>query len=1706
MAEYASSDHDGESYGYEYDEDRSYDESYYEDETYSYPEEDYPDEPSNVYVSTGKALYEDEYDTASETSEQGGESQIGEVDQSLTDEDYDQLEGEYHDDRGNSVRSWGCEIEEDSGNEQSHYRLPEEPHQWEYAATWVRPVKSYPSPNYHTSSYTTRKSKSDRQKGCYRHSAIDRYHGRIEKDHHNFSRQEPSYMVQNRYHSRKYLGVRKSVSCSQTCCVPGQIQQQNREQRGKNRQVQSIFPRCLPQGQPQSTESRVRPYTLSGTKNYKSVRQGETHKHPARGQVKKCPIRNVARMEPLKDPLQAAHKLREEIRKIQSCSKSDLQQQQEAASSHVHDRNKVAIPTRLEPVKNAKRLDTSPAMVHKEKWEHQGSQDLLLSTYENGNCIRRVRLIHGNTWNQGPRNNFFHGGSSPYNEVVIQHPNIMQWHFSIKVDKNTREMWITRIFPEGKLLVAGNEMEPYTKREISLGEHIQVGIPSSYMVLEATPLKKDIMPEENESEPSSENEDDTSTGSDKERNTDSSNGEEIKSSSEGRTSIDTLRPTTCANEVISENEILIKEDDGCLRMNALREAVPESPKPRLTRQERKQYIKNSQCFGCKKAWAHGHECAETSTKEKEIELDTNLKEADQTLEENDAMDTTLVRDLGKQKELARATKMRLTKHQKLSLAGLRKLQGRVKAEIQGEQLGETSNERPTPYTMPIGSTCNQISLLLPRDGVDSLAQAKSLNSYKQIFMGLEWQAMAEEEEDDENFEGSTQAKINMAPAETDEVGHALATHIEKSGQNELHKGWTIRVENLEHVRLLNWYNEETGILGAKLGPWRPSTIKLTPKEGGLNSPRISANEGSQREHETSNVWQPIDRLRKIVVPDLLFSDFWTPTEAKSKHSRVNRWQQNPAVTYPDDINRNSVQNAKSIAASTKGDVAATLSQCLSMGGRKHMAEVTSSIRLIFDRGKLNQGLVNHRTEGILMRHGNKAKRPKGQVYDRGKPFGETTRASYVRKEQDLRQESLLRSLPRDYGPHSKCDNNRSKMKQNKRGDGLKEVGWVALKDYQSRAWGQAHFKEGGIVTSLFWTRPGLAETAAESHRHTKAEYVESACASPLSPDGHERLGEGVTWPRHKTTTGHGQEQPRDVAGYQSHRRSLAAWEVLAPRWNSIRSAQKQLASDWYAWNRWAELEGQPGTGESKHGARSRRSKAGHHFRKLCTTNVSTAEAWFSSPEGSGRIEARISGDVVLHRQALASPIPYDTQAALGSPAGVVATVGSVMPHLCKKLAQIYGFDKSRFVQGSEGTESPVTNRDRKKLNWTPLMDRYFISLMVEEVHRGTRNDDSFSMHGWNRIEREFQKRFGIHFHRDSMRVRLEILRKQFNCMKTLSEERGFVWNHDMQMITASDESLWDDYTKVHPEAREYKGTKIPHYEDLCSIFSPLIVNGRYNTTGADLHRKEIVLAMEAVRAAGHPLSSLISSGRGHHANGVQDSSELAEDKGISNKRRKHLSVTPPSLDCSRKSYAVTCGVVKALHQMAAAVNGLASAFKEVKNCQLVEKYISALSEIPGMDPDLFLAACDLLEDERKARTFLALNMDLRKRWSHGETLGKGNHLRKKEFLVIDHMSNMICIMGGLADHCTNKTCLEFERFIYRLIALEEPLKRRPENHHFLLVLFPSSSSSVSASTSSCLWTHPRASSGEPVEKTETSFRCLHSNNYKDTNVGISPSG
>ena len=70
---------------------------------------------------------------------------------------------------------------------------------------------------------------------------------------------------------------------------------------------------------------------------------------------------------------------------------------------------------------------------------------------------------------------------------------------------------------------------------------------------------------------------------------------------------------------------------------------------------------------------------------------------------------------------------------------------------------------------------------------------------------------------------------------------------------------------------------------------------------------------------------------------------------------------------------------------------------------------------------------------------------------------------------------------------------------------------------------------------------------------------------------------------------------------------------------------------------------------------------------------------------------------------------------------------------------------------------------------------------------------------------------------------------------------------------------------------------------------------------------------------------------------------------------------------------------KMLFKMADIVTRLASP-KGNKNYSTIESAVDALQALPDIDDELLLDACDLLEDERKAKTFLALDVTLQKKW------------------------------------------------------------------------------------------------------------------------------
>ncbi|KAF9615694.1 hypothetical protein IFM89_026109, partial [Coptis chinensis] len=110
------------------------------------------------------------------------------------------------------------------------------------------------------------------------------------------------------------------------------------------------------------------------------------------------------------------------------------------------------------------------------------------------------------------------------------------------------------------------------------------------------------------------------------------------------------------------------------------------------------------------------------------------------------------------------------------------------------------------------------------------------------------------------------------------------------------------------------------------------------------------------------------------------------------------------------------------------------------------------------------------------------------------------------------------------------------------------------------------------------------------------------------------------------------------------------------------------------------------------------------------------------------------------------------------------------------------------------------------------MDRYFVKLMVDQVHDGQYLDDQFSKHAWRQMEEKFKAKFGPSFTIELLKNHYRALKNNYNCIKTLLSESGFGWDNEREMVYADHDHVWDDYIK----------------QDLCIVFGDGGATGKYS--------------------------------------------------------------------------------------------------------------------------------------------------------------------------------------------------------------------------------------------------------------------------------------
>ncbi|KAJ1384112.1 Myb/SANT-like domain [Sesbania bispinosa] len=138
--------------------------------------------------------------------------------------------------------------------------------------------------------------------------------------------------------------------------------------------------------------------------------------------------------------------------------------------------------------------------------------------------------------------------------------------------------------------------------------------------------------------------------------------------------------------------------------------------------------------------------------------------------------------------------------------------------------------------------------------------------------------------------------------------------------------------------------------------------------------------------------------------------------------------------------------------------------------------------------------------------------------------------------------------------------------------------------------------------------------------------------------------------------------------------------------------------------------------------------------------------------------------------------------------------------------------------------------------WTIEMDNCLTEVLAEQVKKGNKVDNILKPAAFAAAIKALNEKFGMYLTKGHIKNRLKTWRKQFGVLKELLAHRGFVWNKTQKMVVA-DDSAWNDYIRVHPDARIFRAKSIENFDKLCVVLGndQTVASSSDNVTEIDVN-------------------------------------------------------------------------------------------------------------------------------------------------------------------------------------------------------------------------------------------------------------------------------
>ncbi|XVF04897.1 hypothetical protein REPUB_Repub05bG0124600 [Reevesia pubescens] len=150
------------------------------------------------------------------------------------------------------------------------------------------------------------------------------------------------------------------------------------------------------------------------------------------------------------------------------------------------------------------------------------------------------------------------------------------------------------------------------------------------------------------------------------------------------------------------------------------------------------------------------------------------------------------------------------------------------------------------------------------------------------------------------------------------------------------------------------------------------------------------------------------------------------------------------------------------------------------------------------------------------------------------------------------------------------------------------------------------------------------------------------------------------------------------------------------------------------------------------------------------------------------------------------------------------------------------------------THSSSAKENGNYFQWSSEMDRCLAKLLAEQVKKGNKTDNGLKPAAYMGALTVINTKFGLDLTKEHLRNRLKIWKKQFGILKELLSQKGFQWDEKRRMVVA-DASVWNDYIKAHPDARQFQERSIDNYDELCIIIGNDQAIAGCLENGAEIH-------------------------------------------------------------------------------------------------------------------------------------------------------------------------------------------------------------------------------------------------------------------------------